>query len=156
MRLPDAHLRFFCYISWGFTRTAKRKKQCFLWVKSHFYAFFSNKFWGMDKMTLLDSSWKQSLWVTFMFKSTVFVSLIYCINLQWIALHAVKRYFTGDLSVFGMYSAITEDNILFSGEKWSVCSSFFIGFSSPMGHDFGLGKNKRYSGIEDVWISEYV
>lgn len=34
-----------------------------------------------------------------------------------------------------MYSTVTEDSILFSEEKWSVCSSFFIGFFSPMGHE---------------------
>lgn len=73
-------------------------------------------------------------WVIFMFRSTVYVSLIYCINLQWIALHVAKRYFTRDISVFDMYSVVTEVNILFSEEKWSVCSLVFISFFSSMGH----------------------
>lgn len=78
-----------------------------------------------------------------MFKSTVYMSLIYCINLHWIALHVVKRYFTRDLSVFGIYSAVAEDNILFSEEKWSECSLFFYRLLFSYGAwNFGLEKTR--------------
>lgn len=64
----------------------------------------------------------------------------------------------GELSVFGMHSVVTEDTILFSEEKCSVCSFFFfIGIFSPMGYTIlALAKNKRYNGIENVRISEFL
>lgn len=78
-----------------------------------------------------------------MFRSTVYVSLIYCINLHWFALHVVKRYSTRDLSVFGMYSAVARITFYFQkkNDQYVVCFFYRLHFSYGA-WNFGLEKQE--------------